>query len=249
MEAGKDDKEEDVAPQVGEESAAQPGTPSGDLAAATGEQGVPPIPAEGTAAQEGPREEIPVAAPEGKEKTEAAQTRQEEAPAEEAAAEDPAALPAEVAALLNSPGMVETLQRMVAEATAKAQTREAAKVVREMAERMVDRQAREHELALKKAKSRQAALEQERKATQDEVRRLGSQLHQTQTALQEEREAKEMREQALAPVEKPRTEEPRTSSPTRAPSREEMHPKEGEWQAVTCHGQKGKGQPQGEPSD
>ena len=164
MEAGKDDKEEDVAPQVGEESAAQPGAPSGDVAAATGEQGVPPIPAEGTAAQEGPREEIPVVAPEGEEKTEAAQTRQEEAPAEEAAAEDPAALPAEVAALLNSPGMVETLQRMVAEATAKAQTREAEKVAalersRELAECKVDRQAREHDLALKKAKSRQATLE------------------------------------------------------------------------------------------
>ena len=84
--------------------------------------------------------------------------------------------------------MVETLQRMVTEATAKAQTREAAKVAelersREMAERMVDRQAREHELALKKAKSHQAALEQERKAAQDEVRHLGSRLHQTRTAL------------------------------------------------------------------
>ena len=223
-----------MAPQVGEESAAQPGTPSGDLAAATGEQGVPPIPAEGTAAQEGPREEIPVAAPEGEEKIEAAQTRQKKAPAEKAAAEDPAALPAEVAALLNSPGMVETLQRMVAEATAKAQTREMEKVAalersRELAERKIDRQAREHDLALKKAKSRQATLEQERKAAQDEVRRLGSQLHQTRTALQEEREAKELREQAPASVEKPRTEEPRRSSPIRAQPQHEAHPKEGEW--------------------
>ena len=137
--------------------------------------------------------------------------------------------------------MVETLQRMVAEATAKARTREAAKVAelersREMAERKVDRQAREHELALKKAKSRQATLEQERKAAQDEVRRLGSRLHQTRTALQEEREEKELREQAPSQVEKPRSEEPRTSSPTRAPSRKETHPKEGEWQAVTRHG-------------
>ena len=141
MEAGKDD---DVAPQIGEESAAQTGTQCGDVAAATGEQGVTPIPTERTAAQEGPEEETTVAAPEGEARTDAAQTRQEEAPAGEAAAEDPAALPADVAALLNSPGMVETLQRMVAEATAKAQTREAAKVAelersREMAERMVDR--------------------------------------------------------------------------------------------------------------
>ena len=48
---------------------------------------------------------------------------------------------------------METLQRMVAEATAKVQAREAAKVAdlersRAMAERLVDRQAREHELAL-----------------------------------------------------------------------------------------------------
>ena len=192
MEAGKDDKEEDVAPQVGEESAAQPGSPSGNVAAATGEQGVTPIPAEGTAAQEGPREEMPIAAPEGEAEVKAAQTRQEEKPAGEAAAEDSAALPADVAALLNSPGMVETLQRMVAEATAKVQAREAAKVAdlersREMAERLADRQAREHELALRKAKSKQAALEQERKAAQDEVHCLGSRLHQTRTTLQEER--------------------------------------------------------------
>ena len=105
---------------------------------------------------------MPVAAPEGEERTVAAQTRQEEKPAGEAAAEDSAALPADVAALLNSPGMVETLQRMVAEATAKVQAREAAKVAdlersREMAERLADRQAREHELALRKAKSKQAA--------------------------------------------------------------------------------------------
>ena len=146
--------------------------------------------------------------------------------------------------------MVETLQRMVAEATAKVQAREAAKVAdlerpRAMAEHLVDRQAREHELALRKAKSKQAALEQERKAAQDEVHRLGSRLHQTRTTLQEEWEA---REHALTQVEKPRSEVPRTSSPTRAQPRKEANPKEGEWQAVTRHGQKGKGPPQGEPT-
>ena len=72
MEAGKDDKEKDVAPQVGDESAAQTGTQYGDVAAATGEQGVTPIPAEETAAQEGPEEETTVAAPEGEAGTEAA---------------------------------------------------------------------------------------------------------------------------------------------------------------------------------
>ena len=57
-----------------------------------------------------------------------------EAPAGEASeqpsgtTEDPVALPADMAALLNSPGMVETLQRMVAKATAKVQAREAAKI-------------------------------------------------------------------------------------------------------------------------
>ena len=60
MEAGK---EEDVAAQSDnsheEEEAAQTGTPHGDVVAATGVQGVTPIPAEGTAAQEGPREEAP----------------------------------------------------------------------------------------------------------------------------------------------------------------------------------------------
>ena len=169
MEAGKD---EDVAPQRGEESAAQTGTPRGNVAAATGEQGVTPIPSEGTAAQEGPEQETTVAVPKGEAGTEEAQARQEEAPAGEAneqpskTAEDLAALPADVAALLNSPGMVETLQRMVATAAAKVQAYEAVKVTdlersRAFAERLVDRQAREHELALKKAKSRQAALEQE----------------------------------------------------------------------------------------
>ena len=141
---------------------------------------------------------------------------------------------------------------MVAEATAKAQAREATKLAEleqawERAERLVDRQARQHELALKKAKGKQVELEQERKAAQEEVRRLGSRLHQTRTTLQEEREARELREQA--PVEKPRTEEPRRSSPTRALPQSEAHPEEGEWQAVTRHGQKGRGQPQGEPSD
>ena len=200
MEAGKND---DVAPQVGDESATQTGTQCGDVAAATSEQGITPIPAEGTAAQEGPEEETTVAAPEVEAGTEAAQARQEEALAGEASeqpskpAEDPVALPADVAALLNSLGMVQTLQRMVAEATAKVQAHEAAKVAglersRALAERLVDRQAREHELALKKAKSRQATLEQERKVAQDEVGRLGSQLHQTRTVLQEEREAREL---------------------------------------------------------
>ena len=232
MEAGKDDEEETVAPQGGEEIVAQPGSPSGDVAAATGEQGVTPIPEEETAAQEGPEEET--TAPEGP---------GEEAPTGETAAEGSAALPADVAALLNSPGMVETLQRMVAEATAKAQAKEATKLAeleqaREKAERLVDRQARQHELALKKAKGKQAALEEERKAAQDEVRRLGSRLHHTRTALHE---AKELQAQAPAQVEKPRTEEPRRSSPTRAQPQSEAHPEEEEWQAVTRQGQKGKG--------
>ena len=109
MEAGKEDDEDTVAPQLGDESVAQAGTPSGDLAAEIGEQGVTPIPEKEPAAQEGTEEET--AAQEGPGK---------EAPAGEATAEDPAALPADVAALLQSPGMVETLQRMVAEATAKA---------------------------------------------------------------------------------------------------------------------------------
>ena len=161
MEAGK---EEDVAAQPGtlheEEDAAQTGTPHGDVVVATGEQGVTPIPPEGAATPEGQEPEKATAAPEGEAGTEAAQTRQEEA-----VVEDPTALPADVAALLNSPGMVETLQRMVAEATAKVQAREAAKVAdlersREMAECLVDRQAREHELALRKGKSKQATLEQ-----------------------------------------------------------------------------------------
>ena len=72
MEAGKDD---DVAPQVGDESAAQTGTQCDDVAATTGEQGVTPIPSGGTVAQEGPEEETTVAAPEGEAGTEAAQTR------------------------------------------------------------------------------------------------------------------------------------------------------------------------------
>ena len=71
MEAGKDD-EEGIAPQRGEESAAQTGTQHGDVAAAVGEQGVTPIPSEGTAAQGGPEEETTVAAPEGEAGTEAA---------------------------------------------------------------------------------------------------------------------------------------------------------------------------------
>ena len=73
---------------------------------------------------------MPVAAPEGEERTDAAQVRQEGEPTGEASAppENPAALPADVAAMLNSPGMVETLQRMVAEAAAKVQAWEATKV-------------------------------------------------------------------------------------------------------------------------
>ena len=119
MEAGKDDEEETVAPQLGEECVAQPGSPSDDVVAATGKQGVTPIPEEETAAQEGPEKET--AAQEGPEKEIAApEGPGEAAPAGEAAATGSAALPADVAALLNSPGMVETLQRMVAEATAKA---------------------------------------------------------------------------------------------------------------------------------
>ena len=149
MEAGKDD-EEGIAPQRGEESAAQTGTQHGDVAAAVGEQGVTPIPSEGTAAQGGLEEETSVAAQEGEAGPEVAQARQEGVPAGEASerpsktAEDPAALPADVAALLNSPGMVETLQRMVAEATAKVQAREAAKIAeversRASAEHLVDK--------------------------------------------------------------------------------------------------------------
>ena len=74
------------------------------------------------------------AAPEGKARTEATQAKQEEAPAGEASeqpsktVEDPATLPTDVAALLNLLGMVKTLQRMVAKATAKVQAHEAAKV-------------------------------------------------------------------------------------------------------------------------
>ena len=83
-------------------------------------------------------------------------------------------------------------------------------------QRLADKQAIQHEQALKKAKSKQAALEQERKAAQDEVHRLGSRLHQTQTALHEEREAGEQREHAPSPVKKPRTKMPHTSSPTQA---------------------------------
>ena len=105
MEAGKDDEEETVAPQLGEESAAQTGTQQGDVTAAAGEQGVTPIPSEGTAAQQGPEQETTVAALEGKAGTEAAQVGQGEAseqPSKTAA--DPAALLADVAALLTSPG-------------------------------------------------------------------------------------------------------------------------------------------------
>ena len=92
--------------------------------------------------------------------------------------------------------MVETLQRMVAEATTKVQAHEAAKVAdlersRAAALCLADKQAREHEQALKKAKSKQATLEHERKVAQDQVHRLGSRLHQTRTALHEEREARE----------------------------------------------------------
>ena len=70
MEAGK---EEDIAAQMGGgNDAAQPGTPHGDVAAATGEQGVTPIPSEGVAAPEGPEEETAVAVPEGEAGTETA---------------------------------------------------------------------------------------------------------------------------------------------------------------------------------
>ena len=183
MEAGKD---EEAVPHGGEQTAAQPGVLQGedvvapqgtspeDVAVATEEQGVTPISAEEA-------------------ETKAAQMGE----ASTSTPADPAALPADVAAMLNSPGMVETLQRMVAEATAKAQAKEATKLAeleqaRERAERLVDRQAREHERALKKAKGQQAALEQERKAAQEEVRRLGTRLHHTRAALQEEREEKEV---------------------------------------------------------
>ena len=149
MEAGKD---EEAVPHVGEETAAQAGgiqgedvvAPQGtspeDVAIATEEQGVTPISVEEA-------------------ETKAAQMGEASAPPPA----DPAALPADVAAMLNSPGMVETLQRMVAEATAKAQAKEATKLAeleqaRERAERLVDRQAREHERALKKAKGQQATV-------------------------------------------------------------------------------------------
>ena len=97
MEAGKDD-EEGIAPQRGEESVAQTGTQHGDGAAAAGEQGITPIPSEGTAAPEGPEQETSVAAQEGEAGPEIAQARQEEVLAGEAnerpskTAKDPAAL-------------------------------------------------------------------------------------------------------------------------------------------------------------
>ena len=78
------------------------------------------------------------------------------------------------------------------------------------------------------------------------MHRLGSRLHQTRTVLHKEREAREQREYAPGPVEKPQTAVPRTGSPIQAQPCHDEHPKEGEWQAVTRHGQKGKCPPQGE---
>ena len=105
------------------------------MAAAIGEQGITPRHPEEAAAPQGQEQEMTDAAPEGEERTEAAQVGKEEAPAGETskqppgATEDPAALLADMAALLNSPAMVETLQRMVAEATAKVQACKATKVM------------------------------------------------------------------------------------------------------------------------
>ena len=78
MEAGK---EKDIIAQMeGGKDEAQPGTPHGDVVAATGEQGVTPNLPEGTAAQEGQEPEKATAAPEGEVGTEAVPARQEEAP-------------------------------------------------------------------------------------------------------------------------------------------------------------------------
>ena len=112
MEAGKD--EDIVAQRAGGEQAAQTGAPHGEVVAEIGEQGVTPSPEEAVAPQ-GQKQEMTDAAPEGEVRTEAAQEGKEEALVGETsgpspgAAEDPAALPADVAALLNLPGMVETL--------------------------------------------------------------------------------------------------------------------------------------------
>ena len=78
MEVGR---EEDIAAQIeGGEDEAQPGTPHGDVAAATGEQGVTPNLPEGTAAQEGQEPEQAITAEEGEVGTEAVPARQEEVP-------------------------------------------------------------------------------------------------------------------------------------------------------------------------
>ena len=87
------------------------------------------------------------------------------------------------------PGMVETLHRMVAEVVAKVQACEAEKVAdliksRAAIQHQAKNQALEHELALKKVKDKQAAVEQEHKAAQDEVQQLGLWLHHTRTTLQ-----------------------------------------------------------------
>ena len=123
--------------------------------------------------------------------------------------------------MLHSLGMVEILQRSVAEAATKVHAQETAKVAnleeaRAATQRQAEKQARQHELALKKIKDKQAAVEQERKAAQAEVWHLGSRLYHTRTTLQEERAAKEQLEHSPAPSEKPRIEKLRASSPVRA---------------------------------
>ena len=113
MEAGKD--EDTTVQRAGGEEATQTGTPHGNVAATIGEQGVTPSLPEEATAQEGPDQVMTDATPEGEARTEAAQAGKKEAPAGETSeqpsgtTEDPMALPVDVTALLNSPGMVETL--------------------------------------------------------------------------------------------------------------------------------------------
>ena len=101
-------------------------TPQGEQEATTsGEQGVTPSHPEKAAPQEGQDQEMAEVAPEGTVTTPVGKTSGQPA----GGTEDSTALPADVAVLLHLPGMVETLQHMVADAAAKVQAREAAKVV------------------------------------------------------------------------------------------------------------------------
>lgn len=144
---------------------------------------------------------------------------------------------------------------MVAEVVAKVQAQEAMKVVnleevKAAVQCQAKRQARQYELALKKAKDKQATVEQEQKAVQAKLHCLGSGLYHTRTVLQEERETREQLERSPSPSERPQTEKLRASSSARAPPPkdipEEKHSEEGEWQAVTHSGPKQKSTSQGE---